>query len=103
MNDVLRMYTAVLAVVTVACLYATATLAQNSSNEDRQCAWYPKTCKSGVPTSRADEQCLDIAICDEFGKEYEDTNWPKSAEELELVCERYVMQHGFGQDLICGE
>ena len=103
MNDTLRKSTAVLAVTIIACLYASAAPAQNSSKADRQCAWYPKTCESGVPSSRVDEPCLDVAICDEFGKEYEETNWPKSAEELELVCKQYVEQYGFGQDSICGE
>ena len=103
MNYTLRKSTAVLAVITVACLYAPTTLAQNNLHADRQCAWYPKTCESGVPSSRVDEPCLDVAICDEFGKEYEETNWPKSAEELELVCKQYVEQYGFGQDSICGE
>ena len=58
---------------------------------------------SGKPITKVDASCLDLAICDELGKEYTETTWPASAEALDAACQRYSAKHGFGQDSICSE
>jgi hypothetical protein len=78
-------------------------LSTYSAADTLQCGWYPLTCQNGAATSPVEPSCLKDAICDERGKEYTSANWPTSGEELEKVCARYVQQHGYGQDSICGE
>jgi hypothetical protein len=65
--------------------------------------WYPFTCLNGVVTVSVEPTCLEDTICDQIGREYTAVNWPATDEELEKVCARYVKQHGYGQDSICGD
>ena len=78
-------------------------LAYSADAEELQCAWFPATCKGKEIVAPVDKACFGATPCDELGREYTDTTWPKTKADLARACERYTAQHGDGIDELCGE